>query len=54
MKADGNQAVIEFGDDGWTFPIPIVEDGNEWRFDSAGGDREVQARQLGHDEFGAI
>jgi hypothetical protein len=50
----GDQAVIEVGDDGWTFPIPIVKDGNEWRFDSAGGDREVQARQLGHDEFGAI
>jgi hypothetical protein len=50
----GDQAVIEVGDDGWTFPIPIVKDGSEWRFDSAGGDKEVQARQLGHDELGAI
>ncbi len=52
--ADGNRALIEVGNDGWTFPIPIAKDGNEWRFDTAAGDQEVQARQLGHDELGAI
>jgi hypothetical protein len=52
--AEDNRARIAVGTDDWTFPIPIVKDGSEWRFDSAGGDREVQARQVGHDELGAI
>src|SRR6266851_180551 len=52
--ADGNRATIEVGDKGWTLPIPIVKDGAEWRFDDGGSEKEVLARQLGHDELGAI
>ena len=52
--ADGNRAIIEVGNEGWTLPIPIVKDGAEWRFDVGGGEKEVLARQLGHDELGAI
>lgn len=52
--ADGDRAVIEVGKEGWTFPIPIVKDGAEWRFDGVAGDKEVVARQIGHDELGAI
>ena len=52
--ADGNRATIEVGNDGWMMPIPIVKDGAEWRFDPAGSEKEVQARQIGHDELGAI
>ena len=52
--ADGNRATIEVGNEGWTLPIPIVKDGGEWRFDDLGGEKEVLARQLGHDELGAI
>jgi len=52
--ADDKRATLEVGTDGWAFPIPIVRDGNEWRFDGAGGDSEVQARQIGHDELGVI
>jgi hypothetical protein len=54
VKVDGNRATVEVGNDGWTLPIPIVKDGSEWRFDLEGGAREVEARQLGHDELGAI
>jgi len=52
--ANGTRATVEVGTDGWTLPIPIVKDGAEWRFDLAAGAQEMQARQLGHDELGAI
>jgi len=51
---DGKRASIVVGNDGWTFPVPIVKDGDQWRFDSTAGDHEMQARQIGHDEMGAI
>jgi hypothetical protein len=55
VAVDGNKAVIAVGNDGWSLPIPIVKDGAEWRFDSlGGGEDEVMARQIGHDELGAI
>jgi hypothetical protein len=47
-------ATVAVGKDGWTLPIPIVKDGAEWRFDVAAGYREMQARQFGYDELGAI
>ena len=52
--ADGTTATLEVGKTGWTLPVPIVKDGAEWRFDTAAGYKETQARQFGHDEFGAI
>jgi hypothetical protein len=54
VKADGDRATIEVGNEGWSLPIPIVKDGAEWRFDLVGGEKEVLARQVGHDELGAI
>jgi len=54
VAVDGNKAVISVGNDGWTLPIPIVKDGTEWRFDIGAGETEVLARQIGHDEYGAV
>jgi hypothetical protein len=54
VVADGNKAVVAVGSDGWTLPIPLVKDGAEWRFDLQAGENEVLARQIGHDEYGAI
>ena len=51
---DGTKATVAVGKDGWTLPIPIVKDGAEWRFDIAAGYKEIQARQFGYDELGAI
>jgi hypothetical protein len=54
VAIDGNRATIAVGNDGWTLPIAIVKDGAEWRFDVAGAENEILARQIGHDEYGAI
>jgi hypothetical protein len=51
---DGGKATLEVGKTGWTFPIPIVKDGAEWRFDVAAGRQEMWARLIGRDEIAAI
>jgi hypothetical protein len=35
-------------------PIPIVNDGGKWRFDTAAGKEELMYRRIGHNELGAI
>ncbi len=54
VNVQGDRATLAVGNDGWTLPIPIVKDGAEWRFDVVAAERVVLARQIGHDEYGAI
>jgi len=42
------------GSDDWPFPIPLVRDGQGWRFDSEQGAMEVVRRRVGADELEAI
>jgi len=42
------------GEDNWPSPIPIVKDGNQWRFDTAAGLQEILNRHIGEDELSAI
>ena len=53
MSGDA-KAMIEIGKNGWTLPVPIVKDGAEWRFDIAGGVKEMVFRRIGHDEASVI
>jgi hypothetical protein len=46
--------VLLIGDQEWPFPIPLLHDGDRWRFDSQRGAVEVRARQLGANELDAI
>ncbi len=46
--------VLVVGHESWPFPVPIVKDGNRWRFDTAAGVEEVLARRIGRNELGAI
>ncbi len=52
-NSDSN-ATLELGADGWPFPIPLVKQGGQWRFDTAAGRDEIFARRIGSDEMGAI
>ena len=49
---DGRVLVV--GHESWPFPVPLVKDGSRWRFDSVAGVEEVQDRQIGRNELGAI
>lgn len=46
--------ILLIGDQDWPFPVPLVEQGKQWHFDSARGTMELRARQLGANELDAI
>jgi hypothetical protein len=54
VVVDGNNATIEAGTTGWTGPIPIVKDGDHWRFDTEAGRQEITARRIGRNELSVI
>lgn len=52
-ESDSN-ATLAIGTDAWPFPIPLIEQGGHWFFDSAAGSQEILARRVGMNELGAI
>ena len=53
MEGDGTRTLI-LGDDDWPFPIPLVNNGGEWRFDAKSGRDEILRRRVGRNELSAI
>jgi hypothetical protein len=49
---DGLALVV--GNEGWPFPVPLVEAAGRWRFDTAAGKEEILARRIGRNELAAI
>jgi len=47
-------AYLVIGDDEWPSPVPIVEKGGKWHFDSAAGRQEILYRRIGENELDAI
>jgi hypothetical protein len=55
LDAVGNASrVLVIGNEDWPFPVPLVKDGDSWRFDTAAGKEEVLARRIGRNELAAI
>lgn len=52
-QAPGKKTLI-IGNEQWPFPIPLVRESNEWRFDTAAGKEEVLARRIGRNELSVI
>lgn len=46
--------ILVIGDQEWPFPIPLIHEGERWRFDSERGSMEMRARQVGANELDAI
>jgi hypothetical protein len=46
--------VLLIGDQNWPFPIPLLHEGDHWRFDPERGAMEVRARRVGENELDAI
>jgi hypothetical protein len=53
-KPDDTHAILEFGDEAWPSPIPLVREGDAWHFDTAAGREELLARRIGKNELMAI
>lgn len=47
-------ATLVVGDDDWTFPFPLVNDDDGWRFDTTYGIEEILDRRIGENELAAI
>lgn len=50
----GTVVTLNVGDDDWPTPIPLVADGDQWRFDAAEGRDEILRRRVGRNELEAI
>jgi hypothetical protein len=51
---DGHKAVLHVGNNEWPLPIPLVKNGNVWRFDTKAGKEEILQRRIGKNELNAI
>ena len=54
VKEGDDKAVLEIGKGEWPFPIPIVKQGDGWRFDTKAGKNEILARRIGRNELNTI
>ena len=50
---DGQKEII-VGYEDWPFPIPLVKEGDGWRFDTEAGADEILARRIGRNELSVI
>jgi hypothetical protein len=53
QSADGPARMV-IGKEAWPLPIPIVQAGGAWQFDSAAGSEEIINRRIGRNELSAI
>jgi len=54
VTRDQNTRILEVGANAWPMPIPLVNDGGKWRFDTTAGKEELLIRRIGYNELGAI
>ena len=54
VDAENGAKTLVIGNEDWPFPVPLVKDGNRWRFDTAAGKAEVLARRIGRNELAVI
>jgi hypothetical protein len=54
VNQTANRKTLIVGNEAWPFPVPLVKDGNKWRFDTAAGKEEVLARRIGRNELAVI
>ncbi len=53
-SAGKGKVTLYIGKDDWPFPIPIVQSGKSWRFDTRAGKDEILNRIIGENELSAI
>jgi hypothetical protein len=54
IQAGGGKLMLHVGADDFPFPIPLVPDGSEWRFDTRAGKDEILNRRIGRNELETI
>jgi len=54
QKVNDSKFVVAVGQDPWPTPIPLVQRGGQWLFDTKAGLEEVLNRKIGENELSAI
>jgi hypothetical protein len=54
VPAGAGALTIALGADGWPFPVPLLRDGEGWRFDAEAARAEILARRVGANELDVI
>jgi hypothetical protein len=54
MTVSPTRAILYVGNEEWPFPIPLVKEGQAWRFDTAAGAQEILYRRIGRNELTTI
>ncbi len=54
LRPAPGRAVLQVGTDGWPLPLPLLERGGLWRFDSAAAGQEIVDRRIGRNELDTI
>jgi hypothetical protein len=54
MAVSPNRSILYIGNEQWPFPIPLVKEGQTWRFDTAAGAQEILFRRIGRNELTTI
>jgi hypothetical protein len=53
-KVDDTRFTLLIGTENWPFPMPIVKEDDQWRFDSETGQVELMNRRVGQNELSTI
>jgi hypothetical protein len=51
VKQGDAKAVLNAGDDDWSFPAPLIRKAGKWAFDAQAGNEEVLNRRIGRNEL---
>ena len=54
VKEPDGSTTLYIGAENWPTPIPLVNKGNSWYFDTAAGKKEILYRRVGENELSAI
>ncbi len=54
LAREGNKMVLIIGEKDWPFPIPLIEKGDQWFFDTKAGKEEILNRRIGENELDTI
>jgi hypothetical protein len=53
-KSKDSSEILIIGDQKWPLPIPLVHEGDKWRFDTKSGRQEIIDRRIGRNELNVI
>ncbi|MGR9088134.1 MAG: DUF2950 domain-containing protein [Gammaproteobacteria bacterium] len=51
---EADKAILHFGQNDWAFPVPVVNNGGQWRFDAEQGKQEILNRRIGRNELNTL